>query len=84
MIRRTITLPGELATAVDRCVEDGLAPNVSRFIQEAVREHLRALERRRIAEEVGLLDPAEEEALTRSDPGGTPPWGRLAGSDDAG
>lgn len=90
MIRRTITLPAELAEAVDRCVEAGDAPNVSRFIQQAVRAHLAAREHARIAEEARRLDPAEEESLIRSDiAAASPPWGRLAGrrdvgSDDAG
>lgn len=81
MIRRTITLPDELAAAVDAEVEAGTAPNVSRFIQVAVREHLEALRARRVADEAGLLDPDEEEALAR--PGGlgtSAPWGRLGGA----
>lgn len=84
MIRRTITLPEDLADAVDACVEAGLAPNVSRFIQEAVRAHLREWQHVRLATEATRLDLAEEVGLTGDGtPGPTAPWGRL-GAPDAG
>lgn len=84
MIRRTITLPEDLAGAVDACVEAGLAPNVSRFIQEAVRAHLRDWQHVRLAAEAARLDPEEEVGLTGDGaPGTTAPWGRL-GTPDAG
>lgn len=82
MIRRTITLPEELAAAVDAAVEAGLAPNVSRFIQEAVRAHLRDWRHVRVAAEAARLDPAEEVRLaTGGTPGAPAPWGRLGAPD---
>lgn len=82
MNRRTITLPDDLAAAVDACVEAGLAPNVSRFIQDAVRAHLREWGYLQVAAEAARLDPVEERGLTGdATPGASPPWGRLGGTD---
>lgn len=78
MIRRTITLPDELAVAVEQAVADGAAANVSRFFQQAAAHELEALRRRRLAEEAARLDADEEVALTRGEnPQGEAPWGRL-------
>lgn len=89
MIRRTVTLPDDLAAQIEAAVAAGAARNVSRFVQEAARRYLDALRGAALAREAARLDPDEELAIAsrssdrRSDgppPGGQrrrSPWGRL-------
>lgn len=79
MTRRTITLPDDLAAAVDALVAAGAARSVSRFFQDGARRHLMALEAERMAGQAELLDAEEETALARATrpARGRAPWGRL-------
>lgn len=58
-----ITLERELLAEVDRLVREGVYPNRSRAIRDAVRERLARLQHRRLAEQLANLDPREEKAL---------------------
>jgi Arc/MetJ-type ribon-helix-helix transcriptional regulator len=81
VIRRTVSLPDDLAAAIDAAVAAGAAPNVSRFVAAAARRHLDALRAQRLAVEAGRLDPAEEAAMARRpvEPAAErgAPWGRV-------
>lgn len=80
MIRRTITLPDDLALAIEDAVAAGAARNVSRFLQQAARRHLEALGAEQMTTEARRLDPDEETAVARGvhEVEARPPWGRLA------
>lgn len=76
MIRRTITLSDELASAVDAQVAAGEVSSVSAFVRDAVRNELRRRRDERVATEAAKLDADEEIALARGRDGGGP-WRRL-------
>ena len=59
----TISLDRETLKRLDRLVRQAVFPNRSQAIQAAVEEKLARLERRRLAQECGKLDPAFERAL---------------------
>jgi metal-responsive CopG/Arc/MetJ family transcriptional regulator len=48
---------------LDRFVKEQVFPNRSKAIQEAIEDKLNRLERTRLAEECGKLDPHAERAL---------------------
>ncbi len=58
-----VTLDSQTVRRVDRLVRDSRYPNRSQAIEAAVAAQLERLERRRLAEECGKLDPAAERAL---------------------
>lgn len=58
-----VTLDTQTVRRVDRLVQDARYPNRSQAIEAAVTAQLERLERRRLAEECGKLDPAAERAL---------------------
>lgn len=64
--RRTkavITIKDDLLAEIDRWVADGRYPNRSRAIESAVAEKIERPPRKRLAKEVGTLDPSEERRL---------------------
>lgn len=76
VIRKTVTLPEEVAAAVDELVARGAAPSVSAFVQEALSHHVARVQSERMAAEAAHLDTEQEVALAR---GELPPprWRRL-------
>jgi Arc/MetJ-type ribon-helix-helix transcriptional regulator len=58
-----ITLDEELVTRLDRLVSARKFPSRSRAVQEAVREKLDRIDRRRLANECNKLDPTFEQEL---------------------
>ncbi len=58
-----ISLDGETLRRLDRLVRQDVFPNRSQAIQLAIEEKLERLERSRLAEECGKLDPTYEKLL---------------------
>ena len=58
-----ITLDENTVVRLDRLVRQGVYPNRSRAIEEAVKEKLERLDRRRLASECEKLDVAFEKKL---------------------
>jgi metal-responsive CopG/Arc/MetJ family transcriptional regulator len=58
-----VTLDTRTLRRVDRLVRDARYPNRSQAIEAAIAEQLDRLERRRLVEECGKLDPAAERAM---------------------
>ena len=58
-----VTIDQDLLTRLDRLVTERRFPNRSRVVQEALREKLERLDRRRLARECAKLDPAFEQQL---------------------
>ena len=58
-----ISLDESTLNRLDKLVQKQVFPNRSRAIQEAVAEKLARLEKSRLAQECGKLDPAFEKAL---------------------
>ncbi|MGH7699536.1 MAG: ribbon-helix-helix domain-containing protein [Gemmatimonadales bacterium] len=58
-----VSLDETTLARLDRLVADGVFPNRSRAVEQAVAEKLERLDRRRLARESAKLDPAAEQAL---------------------
>ena len=58
-----ITIEKTLLARLDRLVEERRFPNRSRAVQDAVREKLDRVDRRRLSRECAKLDPAVEQQL---------------------
>ncbi len=58
-----VTIDPELLARLDRAVEERRFPNRSRAVQEAVRDKLDRLDRRRLARECAKLDRNAEQQL---------------------
>lgn len=58
-----VTIDPELLARLDRAVEEQRFPNRSRAVQEAVRDKLDRLDRRRLARECAKLDRKAEQQL---------------------
>jgi Arc/MetJ-type ribon-helix-helix transcriptional regulator len=58
-----ITLDEEALAEIDRLVSDGVFPNRSQAIEEAVQARLSRFHRSRLARECAKLDRSEEQAL---------------------
>ncbi len=58
-----ITMEVHLLEALDACVREGVHPNRSKAIQEAVRQMLRRWKRKRLRAALALLDPGEEQRI---------------------
>ncbi|HEX6083643.1 MAG TPA: ribbon-helix-helix domain-containing protein [Thermoanaerobaculia bacterium] len=58
-----ITVDEQALAEIDRLVEEGLFPNRSRAIEEAVQERIARLHRSRLARECAKVDVREEQAL---------------------
>ena len=77
-VRRTVTMPAQLAAAVDAAVADGAADSVSALLATAVRRYLDQLADDRMTAQAARLDAETERALisrVRRDP--QPGWERL-------
>ena len=77
-VRRTVTMPAQLAAAVDAAVADGAADSVSALLATAVRRYLDQLADDRMTAQAAQLDAETERALinrVRDDP--QPGWERL-------
>jgi len=69
-----ITIEKDTVREVDQWVRAGRFPNRSRAIQTALAEMLARRKRRRLAEELANLNPAEERALAEESFSGEPAW----------
>ena len=58
-----ITIEKKLLARLDRLVEERRFPNRSRAVQDAVREKLDRVDRRRLSRECAKLDPVVEQQL---------------------
>ena len=58
-----ITLNERALGQIDRLVRDGVVPNRSRAIEDAVVRRFTKLHRSHLAQECAKLDPTEEQAL---------------------
>ncbi len=58
-----ITVDEQALAEIDRLVVEGVFPNRSKAIEEAVQERIARLHRSRLARECAKLDPNEEQAL---------------------
>lgn len=58
-----ITVDERALAEIDRLVVDGVFPNRSKAIEDAVQERIAKLHRSRLARECAKLDPNEEQAL---------------------
>jgi metal-responsive CopG/Arc/MetJ family transcriptional regulator len=67
-----ITLDQQALGRLDQLVRERAFPNRSQAIEEAIREKLDRLDRRRLARETGKLDPAFERALAEEGLSGDP------------
>ncbi|MFB3882622.1 MAG: ribbon-helix-helix domain-containing protein [Armatimonadota bacterium] len=65
-----VTVDERVLAEVERWVREGRYPNRSRAVQAALEEKLRRDRRRRLVDEAGKLDPAEERALAEEGMGG--------------
>ena len=62
-LKVAVTLDKRTVDRIDRLVRQGVYPNRSRTIEEAVEEKLARLNRSRLARECSKLDPTFEKAL---------------------
>lgn len=62
-VKIAITMDADIVKKVDLLVKEKRYPNRSRAIQEAVRERLLKIDKRRLAEESAKLDPGFERSL---------------------
>jgi Arc/MetJ-type ribon-helix-helix transcriptional regulator len=69
-----ITVESETLREIDRWVKDGRYPNRSRAVQAALAEMLARHKQRRLLEELGKLDPSQEQALAEEALSGEPAW----------
>ena len=78
-VRRTVTMPAQLAAAIDAAVADGAEGSVSALLATAARRYLDQLTDDRITTHAARLDPDTELALIRRARAGTAPagWERL-------
>jgi metal-responsive CopG/Arc/MetJ family transcriptional regulator len=58
-----ITIDEELVKRIDFLVQQKTFPNRSKAIQEAVKEKLRKIDRRRLLRECNKIDPVYEQAI---------------------
>ena len=78
-VRRTVTMPGQLAAAIDGAVADGAADSVSALLAIAARRYLDQLTDDRLTTHAARLDLDTELAIIRRARAGTAPagWERL-------
>ena len=78
-VRRTVTMPAQLAAAVDAAVADGAADSVSALLATAVRRYLDQLADDRMTAQAARLDAEMERALINRmrDDDPQPGWERL-------
>ena len=78
-VRRTVTMPAQLAAAIDAAVAAGTADSISALLATAARRYLEQLTDDRITAHAARLDPATEFAVIRAARTGAAPagWERL-------
>lgn len=69
-----ITVDEEALAEIDRLVRQGVFPNRSKAIEEAVHDRIARLHRSRLATECAKLDKAEEQALADEGYAGESEW----------
>jgi Arc/MetJ-type ribon-helix-helix transcriptional regulator len=69
-----ITVDERALQEIDRLVQEGVFPNRSQAIEEAVQERIAKLHRSRLAEECAKLDVREEQALAEEGYVGDSEW----------
>lgn len=69
-----ITLDEEAVAEIDRLVRQGVFPNRSKAIEEAVHDRIAKLHRSRLARECAKLDIREEQALAEEGYVGESEW----------
>lgn len=69
-----ITVDEQALAEIDRLVEQGVFPNRSQAIEEAVQDRIARLHRSRLARECAKLDVREEQALADEGYAGDSEW----------
>ena len=69
-----ITVDEESLAEIDRLVSEGVFPNRSQAIEDAVQERISRLHRSRLARECAKLDRSEEQALADEGYAGESEW----------
>lgn len=69
-----ITVDEQALAEIDRLVREGVFPNRSQAIEEAVQERIARFHRSRLARECAKLDKAEERALADEGYAGDSEW----------
>jgi Arc/MetJ-type ribon-helix-helix transcriptional regulator len=69
-----ITVDEHALAEIDRLVQQGVFPNRSKAIEEAVHDRIARLHRSRLARECAKLDIAEEQALAEEGYRGESEW----------
>lgn len=69
-----ITVDEQALAEIDRLVRQGVFPNRSKAIEEAVHDRIARLHRSRLATECAKLDKAEEQALADEGYAGESEW----------
>jgi metal-responsive CopG/Arc/MetJ family transcriptional regulator len=69
-----ITVDARMLEEIDRLVTEGVFPNRSNAIEDAVQERITRLHRSRLARECAKLDRAEEQALADDGYAGESEW----------
>ena len=69
-----ITVDEHALTEIDRLVKQGMFPNRSKAIEDALQERIARLQRSRLASECAKLDRAEEQALADEGYAGEGEW----------
>ena len=69
-----ITVDEQALIEIDRLVREGVFPNRSKAIEDAVQDRLAQLHRSRLARECAKLDRAEEQAMADEGFAGESEW----------
>ena len=69
-----ITVDRQALVEIDRLVREGVFPNRSKAIEDAVQDRLAQLHRSRLARECAKLDRAEEQAMADEGFAGESEW----------
>ena len=69
-----ITVDEQALAEIDQLVQQGVFPNRSKAIEDAVQDRLARLHRSRLAEECAKLDKTEEQALADEGYAGESEW----------
>ena len=69
-----ITVDEQALAEIDRLVSEGMFPNRSQAIEEAVQERIARIHRSRLARECAKLDRMEEQALADEGYAGEGEW----------
>lgn len=69
-----ITVDEQALAEIDRLVQQGVFPNRSKAIEDALQDRIRRLQRSRLARECAKLDPTAEQALAEEGYVGEGEW----------